>query len=89
MTLSFVRLNGTYLSNAEKRFIPVGAHWVPAIGLHWPLEWDPESIRSDFAKMADLGFNTMRFDLFWAWFEPYPGLYNSKAFEQLVYSVRT
>jgi endo-1,4-beta-mannosidase len=88
MTLSFVRLNGTYLSNAEKRFIPVGAHWVPAIGLHWPLEWDPESIRSDFAKMADLGFNTMRFDLFWAWFEPYPGLYNSKAFEQLDYFIQ-
>ncbi len=88
MTLSLVSLKGNYFSNHQKRFIPVGAHWVPASGLHWPLEWAPDSIRADFAKMADLGFNTMRFDLFWAWFEPYPGMYNPQAFEQLDYFVQ-
>jgi endo-1,4-beta-mannosidase len=33
--------------------------------------------------MRDLGFNTVRFDLFWAWFEPRPGDYNPEAFRQL------
>ena len=88
MTLSMVGLDGTYLRNEQGCFIAVGAHWVPAEGLHWPLVWDPESIRADFAKMRDLGFNTVRFDLFWAWFEPYPGLYNARAFEQLDYFIQ-
>jgi hypothetical protein len=33
--------------------------------------------------MQSLGFNTVRFDLFWAWFEPHPGSYNPEAFRQL------
>lgn len=88
MRLTHVQLDGHYFANQEKRFFPVGAHWVPASGLHWPLEWEPESIRADFVKMADLGFNTLRFDLFWAWFEPYPGVYNPKAFEQVDFFIR-
>ena len=88
MTLSFVQLTGNYFDNQGQRFIPIGAHWVPASGLHWPLEWDPVAIRADFAKMADLGFNTVRFDLFWGWFEPYPGTYNPKAFEQVDYFIQ-
>lgn len=88
MTLSLVALDGPYLRNEQGRFIAVGAHWVPAEGLHWPHEWNPESIRADFAKMSDLGFNIVRFDLFWAWFEPYPGLYNARAFEQFDYFVQ-
>ena len=38
--------------------------------------------------MQDLGFNTVRFDLFWAWFEPRPGVYNQQAFAQLDALVR-
>jgi endo-1,4-beta-mannosidase len=89
MTLLPVQLKGTYFSNELGRFIPVGAHWVPAeAALDWPVHWDPASIEADFAKMKDIGFNTVRFDLFWAWFEPRPGDYNSEAFAQLDFLVK-
>ncbi len=82
--LDKVRLDGTYFSVNGKRFLPVGAHWVPAkAAMYWPLQWDPKDIEADFAKMHELGFNTVRFDLMWAWFEPRPGDYNSEAFQQL------
>jgi endo-1,4-beta-mannosidase len=79
-----VRLDGHYFTRNGKRFIPVGAHWVPArAGLHWPLAWDAGEIEADFRQMKALGFNTVRLDLFWAWFEPRPGDYNPEAFRQL------
>ncbi len=87
-SLSPVSLDGNYFSHDGKRFLPVGAHWVPAkAAMQWPLQWDPKDIEADFAKMRDLGFNTVRFDLMWAWFEPRPGDYNPEAFKQLDYLV--
>ncbi|MGE5223505.1 MAG: beta-galactosidase, partial [Omnitrophica WOR_2 bacterium] len=84
MSLAPATLQGVYFLRDGEPFIPVGAHWVPArAALQWPYQWDPQSIEADFAKMHDLGFNTVRFDLFWAWFEPRPGDYNPEAFEQL------
>ncbi|MGE5725204.1 MAG: beta-galactosidase, partial [Acidobacteriota bacterium] len=66
----------------------MGAHWVPAkAAMQWPLQWDPKDIEADFAKMRDLGFNTVRLDLMWAWFEPRPGDYNPEAFKQLDYLI--
>ncbi len=89
MPLSPVSLPGRYFLRGGKRFLPTGAHWVPAgAALDWPLRWDPASIEADFAKMKDLGFNTVRLDLFWAWFEPRPGVYNPEAFEQLDFLVK-
>jgi len=89
MKLTPANLKGTYFSNKEGRFIPVGAHWVPAkAALDWTQQWDEASIDADFAKMKDLGFNTMRFDLFWAWFEPRPGDYNPEAFAQFDFLVK-
>ena len=89
MTLSPVSFNGQYFTTAEKPFIPIGAHWVPAkAALQWPLLWDERDIESDFAKMRELGFNVVRFDLFWAWFEPRPGNYNEKAFSQFDFFIR-
>jgi endo-1,4-beta-mannosidase len=83
MTLSPVTIKGNYFFRENRHFIPIGAHWVPAkTGLQWPLQWDEEDIEADFAKMQELGFNTVRFDLFWAWFEPRPGNYNPEAFRQ-------
>lgn len=79
-----VWLDGNYFSADGRRFLPLGVHWVPAkSGLQWPLSWDPHEIEADFAKMAAMGFNTVRLDLFWAWFEPRPGDYNPEAFAQL------
>ncbi len=89
MTLQPVSLDGNYFIRGGQRFIPIGAHWVPAkTGLEWPLRWDEEDIKADFAKMHELGFNTMRFDLFWAWFEPRPGDYNPEAFQQFNVFIR-
>jgi endo-1,4-beta-mannosidase len=89
MPLQPVTLTGNYLSASGKRFIPVGAHWVPAkAALQWPVQWDEADIEADFAKMKDLGFNTVRLDLFWAWFEPRPGDYHPEAFHQFEFFLR-
>lgn len=79
-----VRLDGNYFSRGGRRFIPVGANWVPAkAAMEWPYEWDPVSIEADFRRMHELGFNTIRLDMVWAWFEPRPDQYNPEAFQQL------
>jgi len=85
-----VHLDGTYFALVRdgKRFIPVGAHWVPAkAAMEWPTQWDPKDIEADFAKMHELGYSIVRFDMLWAWFEPRPGDYNPVAFQQFDYLV--
>jgi endo-1,4-beta-mannosidase len=83
-----VHFDGTYFEREGKRFIPVGAHWVPAkAAMQWPVQWDPKDIEADFAKMHDLGYNMVRVDMMWAWFEPRPGDYNPEAFRQLDYLI--
>jgi endo-1,4-beta-mannosidase len=89
MSLSPVSIRDHYFVRNGKPFLPVGAHWVPAKkGLGWPVAWDEADLEADFVKMSDLGFNTLRFDLFWAWFEPRPGDYNPEAFRQLDVFIR-
>jgi len=86
--LPAVHVDGTYFVRDGKRFIPVGAHWVPAkAAMQWPTEWDPKDIEADFAKMHELGYNLVRIDMLWAWFEPRPGDYSPTAFQQLDYLV--
>ncbi len=86
--LPAARIDGNYFSADGKRFLAVGAHWVPAkAAMQWPVQWDPKDIEADFAKMHELGYNITRFDMMWAWFEPRPGDYNPVAFEQLDYLV--
>lgn len=86
--LPAVHLDGTYFTRDGRRFVPVGAHWVPAkAALQWPTQWDPKDIEADFAKMRELGYSLVRFDLLWAWFEPRPGDYSPTAFEQLDFLV--
>jgi endo-1,4-beta-mannosidase len=89
MHLPAVRLDGGYFSRNGHPFIPVGAHWVPAkAAMQWPVRWDPKDIEADFAKMHELGFNIVRLDMMWAWFEPRPGDYNPEAFDQLDYLIK-
>jgi len=77
-------LDGDYFARDGHRFLVTGAHWVPAReAMLWPLHFDAASIERDFQRMAALGFNTVRLDLMWAWFEPRPGDYNAEAFAQL------
>ncbi len=86
--LAPVHLDGQYFTREGKRFLPVGAHWVPAkAAMQWPVQWDPKDIEADFAKMHELGYSIVRFDMMWAWFEPRPGDYNPVAFQQLDYLV--
>jgi hypothetical protein len=86
--LPAVHLEGGYFSANGKPFLPVGAHWVPAkAAMQWPTEWDPHDVESDFAKMRELGYSIVRFDMLWAWFEPRPGDYNPAAFKQLDFLV--
>ena len=86
--LPAVRLDGTYFTAEGKRFVPMGAHWVPAkAAMQWNVQWDPKDIETDFAKMHELGYSIVRFDVMWPWFEPRPGDYNPAAFEQLDYLV--
>ena len=83
-----VHIDGTYFVRDGNRFFPIGAHWVPAkAAMQWPVEWDPVDIEADFAKMHELGYNLVRLDMLWAWFEPRPGDYNPRAFQQLDYLV--
>jgi endo-1,4-beta-mannosidase len=83
-----VHLDGTYFTANGKRFLPVGAHWVPAkAAMQWNVDWDPKEIEADFAKMHELGYTVTRFDVMWPWFEPRPGDYNPVAFQQLDYLV--
>ena len=59
--LPAVRLDGNYFSRGGHRFIPMGANWVPAkAAMEWPYDWDPKAIEADFARMHELGFNTIR-----------------------------
>ena len=82
--LPAVRLDGNYFSRAGHRFIPVGANWVPAkAAMQWPIQWDPKAIEADFARMHELGFNTIRLDFVWAAIEPRPGDYNPEAFRAI------
>jgi len=83
-----VRLDGNYFSREGRRFIPVGANWVPAqAAMEWPHEWDPKAVEADFARMHELGFNTIRLDMVWGWFEPRPGEFNPEAFKGLDFLV--
>lgn len=86
--LPWVSLKGNYFSVDGKPFLPVGVHWVPArAAMQWPTQWDPKAIEADFARMHELGCNTVRLDLLWAWFEPRPGDYNPEAFRQFDYLI--
>lgn len=79
-----VHLDGNYFARAGHRFLPVGANWVPAkAAMQWPTQWDPKAIQADFARMHELGINTIRLDFVWAWIEPRPGDYNPEAFRAL------
>jgi endo-1,4-beta-mannosidase len=81
--LPAAQLDGNYFIRGGHRFLVLGAHWVPAkAAMQWPLQWDPQDVEADFAQMERMGFNTVRLDLMWAWFEPRPGDFNPQAFDQ-------
>jgi endo-1,4-beta-mannosidase len=86
--LAAVSIDGTYFVREGKRFLPIGAHWVPAKGgMRWPLEWDPKAVEADFAKMKELGLTLVRVDFLWAWIEPQPGHFDASAFEKIDFLV--
>ncbi|MER7584608.1 beta-galactosidase trimerization domain-containing protein [Kitasatospora sp. NPDC097691] len=65
-------------------YFSVGFNYHPSeAGCDYWRDWDPERLDADFARMAELGFNTVRFFVFWADFEPEPGVYDPVATERL------
>ncbi|MEV6775864.1 beta-galactosidase trimerization domain-containing protein [Streptomyces syringium] len=58
-------------------FFSVGCDYHPSrAGCDYWREWDAAILEADFRRMADLGFNTVRFFVFWADFEPEEGAYD-------------
>ncbi|MFF0458796.1 beta-galactosidase trimerization domain-containing protein [Streptomyces mexicanus] len=65
-------------------FFSVGFNYHPSpTGCAYWREWDPQRLEADFARMAALGFNTVRFFVFWADVEPAPGAYDPVVTERL------
>ncbi|MEU2874893.1 beta-galactosidase trimerization domain-containing protein [Streptomyces sp. NPDC007070] len=65
-------------------FFSVGFNYHPShTGCAYWREWDPQRLAADFARMAELGFNTVRFFVFWADVEPSPGAYDPVVTQRL------
>jgi hypothetical protein len=77
--------SGYYAHTATgERFFPIGVNYWPAsCGVElWP-HWPEAEIRHDLDLLVSLGLNSIRFFLRWQDFEPEPGQYDPKRFEQL------
>ncbi|QES46712.1 hypothetical protein DEJ50_01420 [Streptomyces venezuelae] len=65
-------------------FFSVGCNYHPSrTGCDYWREWDPQALDADFRAMAALGFNTVRFFVFWSDFEPEEGRYDPVMTERL------
>lgn len=72
------------LYHAGQPFFSVGFNYHPsATGCQYWTEWDAAQIDADLRQMAEYGFNTIRFFIFWADFEPAPGEYDITKLERL------
>lgn len=66
------------LHHAGRPFFSVGFNYHPSrAGCDYWREWDASTLDADFRRMAGLGFNTVRFFVFWADFEPKEGEYDA------------
>ncbi|GCE22088.1 beta-galactosidase trimerization domain-containing protein [Dictyobacter kobayashii] len=62
----------------------VGFNYHPsATGCQYWQQWIPGDIEHDLQEMARRGFNTVRFFLFWADFEPVAGCYDERVIQRL------
>ncbi|MEU1072870.1 MULTISPECIES: beta-galactosidase trimerization domain-containing protein [unclassified Streptomyces] len=62
----------------------LGVNYFPSrAGCDFWRDWDPDVLDADFARMAALGFNTVRIFVFWADFEPAEGVYDPRMTERL------
>ncbi|MFE9675354.1 beta-galactosidase [Streptomyces sp. NPDC006259] len=75
--------DGALLRDGEPYFC-VGVNYHPSrTGCDYWREWDAEQLDADFAAMAESGLNTVRFFVFWADFEPEPGVYDPEMTRRL------
>ena len=52
---------------------------------YYPEWWSEEEWKKDFAKMADLGLNSVRMGEFaWSWYEPREGEFNFEPMQRAV-----
>lgn len=78
------RIHNGRLEQDGRPFFSVGFNYHPSPSgcQYWQL-WDAEQIDADLGQMAARGFNTVRFFLFWADFEPVAGAYDPVMIERL------
>jgi len=72
------------LWRGSQPFFVVGFNYHPSpTGCQYWQHWNPDQIAGDLRSMAQRGFNLVRFFIFWADFEPQPGVYNMVMDERL------
>ncbi|MFF5176168.1 beta-galactosidase trimerization domain-containing protein [Micromonospora sp. NPDC000089] len=75
--------DGTLQRNGRPHF-SVGFNYHPSTtGCQYLQRWNAEQIDADFARMSELGFNTVRFFIFWADVEPTEGTYDPVVTERI------
>lgn len=53
-------------------------YWPRRKAMYWWKEFDRGEVRAEFAHIADMGFDTVRFFLLWEDFQPRPGRVNTR-----------
>jgi hypothetical protein len=81
--MSRLRSGPHYLRDDRGSVVPVGVHYVPVQGPDWPWRVGPEEFDRAFARIAELGLDSVRIDLIWAAIEPREGEYDDRHLEQL------
>jgi len=72
-----------FLRDGGRSVVPVGVHYVPVQGPDWPWRVGPEEFDRAFARIAELGLDSVRIDLIWAAVEPRCGELDERHLEQI------
>ncbi len=72
-----------FLRDGGRSVVPVGVHYVPVQGPDWPWRVGPEEFDRAFARIAELGLDSVRIDLIWAAVEPRRGELDERHLEQI------
>lgn len=79
-----ITLHNGKLQCGDRPFFGVGCNYHPsATGCQYWRQWNAVQIERDLQAMAQRGFNVVRFFVFWADFEPQPGVYDVLMLERI------
>ncbi|MFI1418646.1 cellulase family glycosylhydrolase [Streptomyces sp. NPDC020731] len=81
--MAFTVRDGRLRKDGEP-FLALGVNYHPSgAGCDIWVDWDPETIKADFHRMADAGLNSVRLFLFWRDFQPEPHVVSEQALQRL------